>query len=100
MKKHHGSIHLAFSDHKHNARVRGIAFDFTLDEWVAWWEGQLGPDWSKMRGCKKHQYVMARYYDDGPYAAHNVKCLTVTENHLERNRRLWGGRRKLENQAL
>lgn len=86
----------AYQHQKSNATKRGIAFDFTYTGWCAWWHDQLGPDWYKMRGCRKGQYVMARWYDDGPYVAHNVKCLTVTQNHLERNKRLWAARRKLE----
>jgi hypothetical protein len=84
----------AYRVQKGNARDRGIKFEFTYAEWVAWWEEQLGPDWAKLRGCKKHQYVMARRGDKGPYHPTNVKCITAKQNHLERNRRLWMSRQK------
>jgi hypothetical protein len=73
---------VAFIAHKWNATNRGVEFNFTYQEWVRWWKRQLGPDWLKKRGCKSGQYVMARYYDDGPYAAYNVKC-ALAENNMK-----------------
>lgn len=70
--------------------VRAIEFNFTYDEWVAWWKGNLGPDWFKLRGTGAEKYVMARYGDKGPYAAWNVKCITMAENCKEA---LWGKNR-------
>jgi len=77
----------AYGQQKRNAKMRGIEFDFTYQEWCDWWLLQLGTNWPKRRGCKKDQYVMARYYDDGPYAAHNVKCITASQNIIEYNKR-------------
>jgi hypothetical protein len=68
-----------FAAQKTAAWKRGIAFEFTFPEWVAWWEKHLGDDWLQLRGL----YVMARWYDDGPYAAHNVKCILARENSAE-----------------
>ena len=75
----------AFSKQCVDARKRGIEMHFTFEEWCAWWENQLGPDWFKLRGRRKGQYCMARYKDNGPYAAHNVRCKTVEYNHAEYN---------------
>lgn len=96
MKKHY----LAYNNQKHNAKKRKIDFQFTYYEWVAWWKQALGPEWHVLRGCRKDQYVMARWYDDGPYVAHNVKCILASKNHLERNRRLWAARRRLKAVAV
>jgi hypothetical protein len=77
----------AYYSHKHHAKERGIPFLFTLKEWTAWWEKELGPDWFQKRGCKAGEYVMARLGDEGPYAPDNVKCILHTSNSSERKRR-------------
>lgn len=64
-------------------KVRGIEFDFTYEEWLAWWKRNLGPDWFNLRGRHSGQYVMARYRDEGPYAPWNVKCITMRQNCRE-----------------
>ena len=74
---------MAFRQQKRHARLRGIAFHFTYDEWVEWWGEQLGPRWFEKRGATKGKYVMARLRDRGPYRPGNVKCVTCTVNHLE-----------------
>lgn len=74
-------IRKAFNMQRYHARCRGIEFLFTFEEWVNWWEDQLGPDWMQRRGCRRPgQYVMARYEDKGPYASWNVECITNEEN--------------------
>lgn len=79
-----------YNKHKWTAtKQRGIDFDFTFEEWCAWWEKHLGPNWAVMRGCKKGQYVMSRRGDKGPYAAHNVRCILAEHNHLERLSKMW-----------
>lgn len=83
----------AYREHRWITHQRGLEFQFTFEEWVAWWEKHLGPDWHSKRGRRSDQYVMGRWYDDGPYAAHNVKCITAAENHRE----LWRRRYKLRN---
>ena len=75
----------AYYGHKWDAGKRGIEFHFTFEEWVKWWEENLGPDWLKKRGPHTGQYVMARYEDKGPYVAWNVECITVELNHLRYN---------------
>jgi hypothetical protein len=39
-----------FHTHKATAKRRSIEFLFTRDEWFAWWEKELGPDWYNLRG--------------------------------------------------
>lgn len=73
----------AYEGQRNRARRRLILWEFEYDEWCAWWEKYLGPNWMKKRGHFAHQYVMARYFDDGPYAVHNVKCITASENCAE-----------------
>lgn len=50
---------------KHNAKARGIVWDFTFEEWVLFWGEQL-----EDRGQGK--LVMCRHNDEGPY--HPVNC--------------------------
>lgn len=72
--------------HKHKARARdaGVEFSFTFDQWKAWWESQLGPDWLKLRcGMRRDSFCMARIGDVGPYSPSNVRCLTRSENSKE-----------------
>ncbi len=73
----------AFSTQKYDANRRGIAFLLTFEEWVKWWEDQLGPDWQSKRGHLKGQFVMSRPGDIGPYALWNIKCVQCGENVSE-----------------
>lgn len=68
---------------RNSAKARGIEFHFSFEEWIGWWEQQIGPDWQTKRGCKKGQFVMARYKDKGPYVPWNVKCITTSANVSE-----------------
>ena len=52
---------------------RGIAFEFTFEEWRRWW---LTDDRWQNRGRCKGQFVMARRNDNGPYSPDNVYCTT------------------------
>jgi hypothetical protein len=70
----------AYAVQKARAARRGISFEFSFEEWMAWWEQQLGPDWLSKRGRLRHQFQMARYGDIGPYRIDNVKCITATQN--------------------
>jgi NUMOD3 motif-containing protein len=69
-----------YYNQKSNARARGIAFELTFEQWLIVWlqSGKLA-----QRGCRRHQYVMARYRDRGPYAVGNVKIITMSENMIE-----------------
>jgi len=62
----------AYLGQKYGAKNRGIEFHFTFEEWAKWWENHLGPNWFKMRGTKRGQYVMARKGDKGSYHPNNV----------------------------
>jgi len=79
----------AFELHRNGAtRDRGIPFEFTFEEWVAWWVSNLGEDWFNKRGRRKHEYVMARKGDKGPYAPWNVDCKTQSENAREQTKKI------------
>ena len=64
-------------------KQRGIEFNFTYEEWVAWWIKHLGPNWFEKRGNCAGQYVMARKGDEGPYSVENVRCITCEQNSKE-----------------
>lgn len=81
----------AWRGQKNNAKDRSIEFRFTFEEWIRWWENELGIDWMKKRGPKKGQFVMARHLDQGAYEVGNVKCVLQNSNHIESNIRKSGG---------
>lgn len=68
------------------ARRRGITFQLTFEEWVKWWQSNLGDDWFNKRGKTHGKYVMARKGDKGPYRLDNIKCILAVENSREWDR--------------
>lgn len=72
----------AFRNQRDAAKVRGIAFLLTFEEWHSIW---LASNKLHLRGCTKGCYVMARYGDEGPYAKENVKIIRCEDNHSEGN---------------
>ena len=58
----------AYLNQKHNAKRRGIEWEFTYESWLAWWGGDLAN-----RGCKAWNLQMQRIADAGPYAPSNVR---------------------------
>lgn len=66
--------------HRYNARLRGVEFLLTFEQWLAIWvaSGQLDK-----RGCRRGQYVMARCNDVGPYAEGNVQIVPSERNNSE-----------------
>ena len=70
-----------FHSHKGNAKVRGVPFLLSFDEWRTLWLDS--GKWSQ-RGARRGQYVMARYGDRGPYAVGNVRICLSGENHQEK----------------
>ena len=73
-------IKKAFREQRNNAKRRGVNWLITFDQWIKWWEKQLGPNWFEKRGKNSGQYVMARKRDKGAYSLGNVECITVTKN--------------------
>jgi hypothetical protein len=67
----------AYRHCKYDAKNRGIDFLLTFEEWLAIWEdsGYLAE-----RGCRRGQYVMARFGDEGPYIVGNVEIILATQN--------------------
>lgn len=70
-----------YKNHKYIAERRDIPFLLTFKEWFKIWESS---GHKNKRGCRKGQYVMARFGDTGPYAVGNVRICTTEENHAER----------------
>lgn len=71
----------AYRQQRYSARMRGIGFYLTQEQWCGWWEEQLGPDWFSKRGCRRGQYVMARLKDEGDYRLGNIECILAEDNH-------------------
>lgn len=70
-----------YRDHKHNAKMKGIGFELSFEQWLEIWKasGHLAE-----RGRRRGQYVMARLGDRGPYAIDNVKIISHEQNIKER----------------
>lgn len=66
-----------YSEHKDNARRRGIPFTLTFDEWLKMWV-ESGHYYE--RGFKNGQYVMSRFEDKGPYTIGNISIILAEEN--------------------
>jgi len=62
---------------KCGARIRGIDFNLTFDQWWDWWQQTRK---YPQRGKGKGKYVMARFGDIGPYELGNIYCCTHGEN--------------------
>lgn len=71
-----------YNDHKSGAKVRGIPFLLTFEEWLQIWEDS---GHFHERGNRRNQYCMARFGDVGPYAVGNVKIILHSENSKEGN---------------
>jgi hypothetical protein len=69
-----------YSMQKSGARVRGIEFRLSYEQWLAIWteSGHLDE-----RGRGPAKYCMARCGDRGAYEVGNVKIITLTENVAE-----------------
>ena len=67
----------AFRVQRACAKRRGIAWEFTFEQWMAVWaaSGQFSN-----RGRNKGQFVMARDGDAGPYAPGNVSIILHSRN--------------------
>ncbi len=72
-----GPAYVKFCHQKANAKMRGIEWRFTFDEWWAWW--QVDDRWPR-RGNKPESLCMARKGDQGPYSPDNVYVTTFRGN--------------------
>lgn len=75
-----------YTNQKNRAKARSISFDLTFDDWINWWEKQLGPSWREKRGRAKNKYVMLRINDAGPYAHGNIVCGTFSQNSSDKRK--------------
>lgn len=66
---------LAFNRQKKYAKQRGIGWELTFDQWLAWW----GDDLDK-RGRGRDALQMQRPADTGPYAIGNIRKGTPKQN--------------------
>lgn len=73
----------AYRSQVHAANRRGIAWQFTLEQWWLWWQAfdeRHGCIRWDRRGRRKNQLLMARFHDIGPYSPENVYCGTASDN--------------------
>jgi hypothetical protein len=71
-----------YTQHKSNAKMRGVDFLFTFDGWKDWW---IATSKWELRGKLRGQYVMRRHGDIGPYSVDNVFCGVTEENVRDGN---------------
>ena len=89
-----------YCSQKSHAKKRGIEWQFTFEEWVKWWEDNLGPDWMQKRGCTQGKHQMARNGDKGPYAPWNVQCLTHEQNRKDAAKNGHVGKRRITDNEI
>jgi hypothetical protein len=65
---------------RRRSRQRGIQFEFTFDEWLAWWKDALTKRPGHRRGTGKNDLQMCRKGDQGGYWPDNVFAGTPKEN--------------------
>jgi len=72
----------AYTQHKSNAKTRGVEFLFTFEQWRDWWVAS--GKWEQ-RGRGRGKYCMRRHGDIGPYSIENVFCGLNEENVRDGN---------------
>lgn len=77
----HQQIKSKYNAQKKNAKVRGIDWNITFDEWVKWW----GDDIHK-RGSSKSGLQMQRLHDKGAYQLGNIVKGYPLKNAVTRGR--------------
>ena len=70
-----------YRSQRDSARKREIDFQFTFEEWLAWWGDDI-----VNRGRKSGQLVMARIGDQGAYHPNNCIKKTCNDNVREADR--------------
>ena|SRR3990167_1140087 len=73
----------AFAVQRQNARMRGIVWELTIEEWWGVWEAS--GKWPE-RG-RGNGYVMSRKGDKGPYSINNVYIQSAKKNNSEQGNR-------------
>lgn len=76
------TLAMAYRGQRYHAQQRGIEFKLTFDEWLAIWKRSKR---LPQRGCRRGQYVMARFNDAGAYEVGNVKIVLMETNMREAN---------------
>jgi hypothetical protein len=66
-----------YREHCYGARGRGIAFEFTFEQWWEIWK--KSGHWHQ-RGKRSDQYCMSRFGDKGGYELGNVEIVTNHTN--------------------
>lgn len=72
----------AYTQHKSNAKGRGIEFLLTFEQWRDWWIATGKWD---LRGRGRGKYCMRRHGDIGPYSIDNIFCGTNEDNVRDGN---------------
>lgn len=65
----------AYGKQKYKAKLRGILWDLTFQEWYGWWGDDL-----VNRGSNPDDLCMCRFEDKGAYALSNIYKDTVSNN--------------------
>lgn len=86
----------AFLQQRAGAKQRGIGWELTFEQWLAWW----GDDLSN-RGSRPWNLQMQRVADSGPYALGNIRKGTPQQNaktngHVMRGRNAAEAKARLE----
>jgi|DEB0MinimDraft_4_1074332.scaffolds.fasta_scaffold23367_4 ferredoxin-thioredoxin reductase catalytic subunit len=66
--------------HRQTAKKRGIAFNFTFNEWYDWWLSNGIDKNTQTKDSSFKKMCMCRYNDQGAYEFGNVYCATQLQN--------------------
>jgi hypothetical protein len=69
-----------YSKHKSSAKIRGIDFKLTFEEWLDIWQTS---GFYEKRGRGRGTYVMSRYNDTGAYEIGNVFIQSNAQNIID-----------------
>lgn len=75
---------IRFNSHKQSAKLRGIDFKLTFDEWNNWWLANgIDKNYPTVKGGSRP--CMSRFNDTGPYSLNNIFLSTISKNMKDSN---------------
>jgi len=71
-----------FAIQKNEARLRGVEWNLTFEQWDQWWMSN-GVDKNFSTKHSADQLCMCRQGDTGPYSLENIYCATRRQNAID-----------------
>ena len=86
LEESRNAIKVAFQGQRSGAKLRGIPWELTFEQWCDIW--LESGKWPK-RGPRLHQYCMARKLDNLGFTVDNVEIITHAENREQKANGFW-----------